>query len=136
MNPQPKSVAVTIKRGAPGVESHETFDVPYREGMSVLDAVVWIRTNVDPQSRFVIAVSMPTPARNVWSLAMAKRSMPVQRGYQRDTTVGPLTNKTLIHDLVTDIVPPKENLCNFAARDEGRVSIMFAVFFNHMHRHI
>ena len=25
-------------------------------------------------------------------------------------TVGPLTNKTLIRDLVTDIVPPKENL--------------------------
>ena len=25
-------------------------------------------------------------------------------------TVGPLANKTLVRDLVTDIVPPKENL--------------------------
>tara|TARA_B100000700_G_C15043744_1_gene856751 strand:- start:2841 stop:3011 length:171 start_codon:yes stop_codon:yes gene_type:complete len=31
------------------------------------------------------------------------------------TTVGPLTNKTLIRDLVTDIVPPKENLRNLLA---------------------
>ena len=53
-------------------------------------------------------------------LLMAKLSMPVQRGYQPRATVGPLANKTLIRDLVTDIVPPKENLrAILAARDGG-----------------
>ena len=35
-----ETVSISIPRGAPGEESPETYDVPYREGMSVLDAVV------------------------------------------------------------------------------------------------
>jgi succinate dehydrogenase/fumarate reductase-like Fe-S protein len=34
-------------------------------------------------------------------------------------TVGPLTNKPLIRDLVTDIVPPKEQLASVLAERGG-----------------
>ena len=53
MSGQPENVPITILRGALEAEIYEeTFDVPYREGMSVLDAVVWIRTNVDSTIAF------------------------------------------------------------------------------------
>ena len=53
MSALPDTVPITLQRGAPGEESRtETYDVPYREGMSVLDAVVWIRTNVDSSIAF------------------------------------------------------------------------------------
>ena len=53
MSSHPKNVPITILRGVLEEETYEeTFDVPYREGMSVLDAVVWIRTNVDSSIAF------------------------------------------------------------------------------------
>ena len=36
-------------------------------------------------------------------------------------TVGPLTNKRLLRDLVTDIVPPKEKLSLLLGQDQGLV---------------
>ena len=122
MSPQPKSVAVTIKRGAPGVESHtETFDVPYREGMSVLDAVVWIRTNVDSSIAFRYSCVNANACKECMVSVNGKTEYAcTARLSTVSTTVGPLTNKTLIRDLVTDIVPPKENLrAILAARDGG-----------------
>ena len=122
MSTQPKSVAVTIQRGAPGVEGHtETFDVPYREGMSVLDAVVWIRTNVDSSIAFRYSCVNANACKECMVSVNGKTEYAcTARLSTVSTTVGPLTNKTLIRDLVTDIVPPKENLrAILAARDGG-----------------
>ena len=42
------TVTLRVARGAPGEPSRiESHEVPYREGMSVLDAVMWIRGHVD-----------------------------------------------------------------------------------------
>ena len=43
------TVTVTAQRGAAGeTPRDEVFEVPYSEGMSLLDALIWIRGAVDP----------------------------------------------------------------------------------------
>lgn len=118
----PKTVPITIQRGAPGEESRaETHDVPYREGMSVLDAVVWIRTHVDSSVAFRYSCVNANACKECMVAVNGKTEYAcTARLSTEGTTVGPLTNKTLIRDLVTDIVPPKENLRTILAeRGEG-----------------
>ena len=44
---------ITVKRGVPdGKPKLLTYEVPYKEGMSVLDAIVWIRSNIDSSLAF------------------------------------------------------------------------------------
>src|ERR1044071_8356361 len=44
----PKTGHLCIRRGAPGeAVRYDRFEVPYEEGMSVLDALRWIRSHVD-----------------------------------------------------------------------------------------
>ena len=105
-------VTITVKRGAQNEEPHfEVYHVPYREGMSVLDAIVWIRTNIDSS----LAVRYSCINANACKECMVMVDGKTQyacttRLLNRDTTIEPLSNKVLIKDLVTDIVPPKENL--------------------------
>jgi len=122
MTDLPETVPITIQRGAPGEESRtETHDVPYREGMSVLDAVVWIRTHVDSSVAFRYSCVNANACKECMVAVNGKTEYAcTARLSTEGTTVGPLTNKTLIRDLVTDIVPPKENLRTILAeRGEG-----------------
>ncbi len=121
MNAVPETVPITIQRGAPGEESHlETYDVPYREGMSVLDAVVWIRTHVDSSVAFRYSCVNANACKECMVAVDGKTEYAcTARLSTSGTTVGPLTNKTLIRDLVTDIVPPKENLRTIIAELRG-----------------
>tara|TARA_Y100001934_G_C12036113_1_gene623716 strand:- start:227 stop:595 length:369 start_codon:yes stop_codon:yes gene_type:complete len=112
MSSHPKNVPITILRGAPEEKTYEeTFDVPYREGMSVLDAVVWIRTNVDSSIAFRYSCVNANACKECMVAVDGKTEYACTARLSADgNTVGPLTNKVLIRDLVTDIVPPKENL--------------------------
>lgn len=106
------SIAVRIRRGAPGEASRiETFDVPWREGMSALDALVWVRTNVDS----TLGVRYACINANACKECMIR--IDGRAGYACTARLGPggallepLDNKALIRDLVTDVVPPKERL--------------------------
>ena len=117
----PETVSISIQRGAPGEESHlETYDVPYREGMSVLDAVVWIRTHVDSSVAFRYSCVNANACKECMVAVNGKTEYACTARLSTDgMTVGPLTNKTLIRDLVTDIVPPKENLRTILAERDG-----------------
>ena len=43
-----RTVEISVKRGTPDESGRfEVHEVPYREGMSVLDAMMWIRSHVD-----------------------------------------------------------------------------------------
>ena len=121
MSALPDTVPIILQRGAPGEESRtETYDVPYREGMSVLDAVVWIRTNVDSSIAFRYSCVNANACKECMVSVNGKTEYAcTARLAPEGTTVGPLTNKTLIRDLVTDIVPPKENLRTILAERDG-----------------
>ena len=107
-----KTAPITIQRGAPGEEPRmENYDVPWRAGMSVLDAVVWIRTHVDSSLAFRYSCVNANACKECMVSVNGKTEYACTARLSADgTVVGPLTNKTLIRDLVTDIVPPKENL--------------------------
>ena len=121
MSALPDTVPITLQRGARGEESRtETYDVPYREGMSVLDAVVWIRTNVDSSIAFRYSCVNANACKECMVSVNGKTEYAcTARLAPEGTSVGPLTNKTLIRDLVTDIVPPKENLRTILAERDG-----------------
>lgn len=107
-----KTAPITIRRGAPGEEPWtETYDVPWRAGMSVLDAIVWVRTHADSSVAFRYSCVNANACKECMVSVNGKTVYAcTERLAEGGTEVGPLTNKTLIRDLVTDIVPPKENL--------------------------
>ena len=108
----PATVPLRIQRGAPGeAPREESHDVPYREGMSVLDGLMWIRGHVD--STLAIRYScINANACKECMLSVDGRTAYActARLTPQGVTVRPLPNKTLIRDLVTDIVPPRERL--------------------------
>ncbi len=109
-----KRATIRVQRGGPGdAPRFETFEVPYREGMSVLDALMWVRTHTDSS----LAVRYSCINANACKECMVE--VDGETAYactarlgSGAVTVAPLSNKRLIRDLVTDIVPPKENLKN------------------------
>lgn len=107
-----KTAPITIQRGAPGEEPWtETYIVPWRPGMSVLDAIVWVRTHSDSSVAFRYSCVSANACKECMVSVNGKTVYAcTERLAEEGTEVGPLTNKTLIRDLVTDIVPPKESL--------------------------
>ena len=106
------TVTLRIKRGAPGeAERIETHEVPFREGMSVLDAVLWIRGHVDSSLAIRYSCINANACKECMVLVDgATHYACTARLGAGGATVEPLPNKRLIRDLVTDIVPPKERL--------------------------
>ncbi len=106
------SVTIRVRRGTPDEPSRiESFTVPWSEGMSVLDAVMWVRAHVDSS----LAIRYACINANACKECMVR--VDGRTGYactERLTAAGaliePLGNKALVRDLVTDIVPPKERL--------------------------
>jgi succinate dehydrogenase/fumarate reductase-like Fe-S protein len=117
----PERVPIRIIRGDPGEEPRiESHTVPYREGMSVLDAVVWVRNNVDSSIAFRYSCVNANACKECMVEVDGKTQYAcTARLTAAGVTVGPLTNKELIRDLVTDIVPPKEQLASVLAERGG-----------------
>ena len=107
-----KTVPISVHRGSPGEPTRiDSFDIPYSEGMSVLDALIWIRANADPTLAFRYSCINANACKECVVKVDGKTDYAcTARLDDRGVTVGPLTNKALIRDLVTDTLPPKEKL--------------------------
>ncbi len=113
------SVTIRVRRGTPDEPSRiETFTIPYTDGMSVLDAVMWVRGHVDS----TLAIRYACINANACKECMVR--VDGKTGYACTSRLSaggaliePLDNKALIRDLVTDIVPPKERLDAHLAED-------------------
>ena len=98
-----------------GVESeqgrYDDFEVPYEEGMSVLDALRWVRTHADSS----LAIRYSCINANACKTCMALVDGEVEYMCTAKLTPGPmviepLPKRPLIRDLVTDVVPDEEKL--------------------------
>jgi succinate dehydrogenase/fumarate reductase-like Fe-S protein len=98
-----------------GIESDggrfDEFTVPYEDGMSVLDALRWIRSHVDSS----LAIRYSCINANACKTCMALVNGAVEytciaKLTPEVMTVEPLPKRPLIRDLVTDIVPEDEKL--------------------------
>ena len=107
-----KRAVLRIRRGSANEESrYENFEVPYEAGMSVLDALRWIRVNVDS----TLAIRYSCINANACKTCMAVVNGEVEYTCIAKLTPGvitvePVPKRPLIRDLVTDIVPAEEKL--------------------------
>lgn len=99
-------VTLDITRGTPSAgETVVTYEVPYKDGMSLLDAVQWVREHEDPE----LVVRFSCRSANACKLCSARIDGKV--GYLCNTkavsgarfTLQPLSTRSWVRDLVTDI---------------------------------
>ena len=101
-----------IKRGSSGEASRfENFVVPYETGMSVLDALRWIRIHRDS----TLGIRYSCINANACKTCMALVDGEVQYTCMVKLkpaliTVEPLPKRQLIRDLITDIVSDDEKV--------------------------
>jgi len=107
-----KTARLRVSRGVPGGERrYDDFEVPYEDGMSVLDALRWIRTYLDS----TLAIRYSCINANACKTCMALVNGEVEytctaRLTPGVITVEPLPKRPLIRDLVTDTLPEEEKL--------------------------
>lgn len=112
MSVTPQTTALRVWRGGPhGDSQYETFDVPFEPGMSVLDALCWIRSHADP----TLAVRYSCLNANACKTCVALVDGAVAytctaRLTPPLTLVEPLASRPVLRDLVTDLVPAEEHL--------------------------
>lgn len=101
-----------VRRGSPGESGRfDSFAVPYEEGMSVLDALRWIRAYRDS----TLAIRYSCINANACKTCMALVNGEVEytciaKLTLDGATVEPLPKRPLIRDLVTDVLPEDEKL--------------------------
>jgi succinate dehydrogenase/fumarate reductase-like Fe-S protein len=107
-----KTARLRISRGSPGEARHyNDFDVPYEDGMSVLDALRWIRTNRDGTLAIRYSCINANACKTCMALVNGEVEYTCIAKLTPDViTVEPLPKRPLIRDLVTDIVPEDEKL--------------------------
>jgi succinate dehydrogenase/fumarate reductase-like Fe-S protein len=87
----------------------ETHEVPFERGQSVLDGLRWIRIHRDP----TLAIRFSCINANACKECMIELDGKTvyactSRLQSREMILAPLSNKTLVRDLVTEIAPPAE----------------------------
>jgi len=108
--PSTKTAILHVWRGAPGEAGrYDEFTVPFDDGMSVLDALRWIRIHLDS----TLAIRYSCINANACKTCMALVNGAVEytciaKLSPQLNTVEPLPKRPLIRDLVTDIVPEDE----------------------------
>jgi succinate dehydrogenase/fumarate reductase-like Fe-S protein len=101
-----------VRRGTASEEGYyDDFEVPFEEGLSVLDALRWIRANLDS----TLAIRYSCINANACKTCMALVNGEVEYTCIAKLTPGmisvePLPKRPLIRDLVTDTVPDDEKL--------------------------
>jgi succinate dehydrogenase/fumarate reductase-like Fe-S protein len=88
---------------------YEQFEVPFEAGQTVLDGLRWIRVHRDPS----LAIRFSCINANACKECMIEVDGKTvyactTRLVDGEMTLEPLSNKTLIKDLVTEIAPPDE----------------------------
>ena len=108
-----KTARLTVRRGTAGdAPRWDEFAVPFEDGASVLDALLWLRTHRDP----TIAVRYSCINANVCK--ECTMSIDGRVGYActarlhdgAPIVLDPLPGKRQLRDLVTDTVSPREKL--------------------------
>jgi succinate dehydrogenase / fumarate reductase iron-sulfur subunit len=105
-----RTARLRIRRGtSKRAGRFDDFEVAYEEGMSVLDALRWIRANLDS----TLAIRYSCINANACKTCMALVNGVVEytciaKLLPDVMTVEPLPKRPLIRDLVTDVIPDDE----------------------------
>ena len=111
-DPIGKTARLRVRRGSVSeAVRYDTFDVPYEDGMSVLDALRWIRIHLDS----TLGIRYSCINANACKTCMALVNGAVEYTCIAKLTPGvitvePLPKRPLIRDLITDVIPEDEKL--------------------------
>jgi succinate dehydrogenase/fumarate reductase-like Fe-S protein len=100
-----RTTTLAITRATPGSESRvEEYDVPYQDGLTLLDAIIWVRRHRDPS----LAVRFSCKANACKECSATIDGKPgflcARLAVSGGTTrIGPLAKPRLIRDLVTEL---------------------------------
>ena len=108
-----KTARLRVRRGsADEAARYDEFDVPFEDGASVLDALVWVRSHRDPS----LAVRYSCINANVCkecTIAVDGKvvyACTTRLVGDRAMVLDPLPGKRHLRDLVTETRPPRERL--------------------------
>lgn len=108
-----KTARLEVRRGGEGdVPHYDEFDVPFEDGATVLDALVWVRIHRDPS----LAVRYSCINANVCkecTIAVEGKvvyACTTRLVDDRAMKLDPLPGKRQLRDLVTETRPPRERL--------------------------
>ena len=105
-------VNLRVQRGA-ACETlrFETHQVPFDPGQSVLDALRWVRANVDPSLAIRYSCINANACKECMMRVDGKTVYACLAKLEaREMVVEPLPNKPLVRDLVTEVAPSDEEL--------------------------
>ena len=107
-----KMTELRVQRGSdPDQGRYDVYRIPYQEGMSVLDGLVWIRAHVDSSLAFRYGCVNANACKTCMALVDGQVAyMCTARLTLAGGKVEPLPKRPLIRDLVTDTVPDDEKL--------------------------
>ena len=111
-DPISKTARLRVRRGSVSeAVRYDTFEVPYEDGMSVLDALRWIRLHLDS----TLGIRYSCINANACKTCMALVNGEVEytciaKLTPNLITVEPLPKRPLIRDLITDVIPEDEKL--------------------------
>ena len=90
---------------------YDSFAVPYEAGLSVLDALRWIRAHADSSLAIRYSCINANACKTCMALVDGKVEYTCMARLRRATvTVEPLPKRPVIRDLVTDTAPADEKL--------------------------
>lgn len=93
----------------PSAGRWETHNVPFEPGQSVLDGLRYIRIHSDPSLAFRFSCINANACKECMMRIDGKTLYAcTARLEPREMSIAPLSNKTLVRDLVTEIAPPSE----------------------------
>ncbi len=105
-----KTARLKVSRGAGGPPRYDDFSVPFEDGATVLDALIWIRAHRDPS----LAVRYSCINANVCkecTIAIdgaVRYACTTRLVAGRAMVLDPLPGKARLRDLVTETRPPRE----------------------------
>jgi succinate dehydrogenase/fumarate reductase-like Fe-S protein len=107
-----RTATLHVQRGVPSeVVRYDDYQVPFEEGMSVLDALRWIRTNIDSSLGIRYSCINANACKTCMALVNGEVEYTcIAKLTPGSTIVEPLPKRLLIRDLVTDVIPDDEKL--------------------------
>lgn len=102
---------IHIRRGGPSDAPHfDIFQVPRKETMSVLDALIWIRQHLDSSVSVRYSCINANACKECGALVNGTATyLCTARVGDDPIKLEPLPKSPLIRDLVTDILPSNEH---------------------------
>jgi succinate dehydrogenase/fumarate reductase-like Fe-S protein len=110
MTPSPLA-RLRIWRG-PEDPHYDEFAVPFEEGATVLDALIWLRAHRDPSLAIRYSCINANVCKECTIAIDGRVAYACTTRLSPDTvmTLDPLPGKPQLRDLVTDTLPPREKL--------------------------